>query len=160
MLGKAAVAGDTLRNYGAGILDQVGRDAAVERQFQNALVLHHGSDARGLRFHQRSVRLHRYLFAYVTDFERDVDGRVAGNLQDDSRLHRGGETLLAYVHAIRPDRKIGHGVGCHPKPNVAVRTKARIRVRYFDRRARNRRAGGIQNSSVDLRPTLGEQIDA
>ncbi len=82
-----AVARGALDNRRAGVLDQVGSHAAVERQFHNALVLHHVSDAGGLRFHQRRVGFHLHLLIYGADFQRNIDGRIGCNLQHDAGLN-------------------------------------------------------------------------
>ena len=62
-------------NRRAGQLDQLDRIAAVERQFQNPLVLDDGSHTCGLRFNERRIGLDLHLFIDCADLKRDVDRR-------------------------------------------------------------------------------------
>ena len=66
--------------------NQFGSLTAVQRQFQNSRVLDDLADARAARFDQRGVGLNLDGLCDLADLQRDVDYRIAVDLQDKSRL--------------------------------------------------------------------------
>ena len=66
--------------------NQVGHLPAIERQLENALVLHHLTDARGPGFHQRGAGLDLHRLRKLTKLQDDVDHGTAVDLQHDAGL--------------------------------------------------------------------------
>ena len=71
------------KTTGPGHRNQIGGVASVERQFQNALVLQHLSDAGGLRLHLRRVGFDLYGLRRSADLQRNIDRWVDRHLQHD-----------------------------------------------------------------------------
>ena len=80
---------------------QLLRVAPVERQLHDPRRFHDLTDADAARLNQRRVGLDFHLFRNLADLERDVDRRVAADLQDNSHLHKRPESGQTCLQAVR-----------------------------------------------------------
>ena len=94
----------------AGEEDEFRGLAAVERHFDDALVIHHGTDAGAAGFHKSRTTFHSNLVGYRAHFEDHFNGRVGIYLENDAGLHKLAEALFAHFDYIRTDRQAGQSV--------------------------------------------------
>ena len=59
------------------------------------------TDAETARLHEGRIGLNFDLFGNLADLERDIDGRVAADLQDDARLHKQAKPRQASLQFVR-----------------------------------------------------------
>ena len=85
---------------------QVRRVASVERQLEDAFVLHHLADAKRARLDRLRVGGDGDGFLDCAELEDDRDIRIAIHLQDDAGLDRSAESLKRHLETIRPDREV------------------------------------------------------
>jgi hypothetical protein len=90
----------------AGKRDQVRYRSAVQRQFQNSLVLDHRAHGRTARFDLRQIRLYLDLFCDLADLEYHVDDGIAVHLQVYTGLHECAESRQRCLEPIRTQREV------------------------------------------------------
>src|SRR5262249_48390725 len=83
-----AIGGRPLLNCASGQRDQVGRVAAIERQFENALVFYDRADANSARFHHRCIRLDFDLFGNLPNLHDGIDECSVIDLQHNACLNK------------------------------------------------------------------------
>ena len=110
----------------AGDGDQLRRIPSVQRQIDNALLVHHLRNTALLRLHQRGARLHFHAFGYRPDLHVDIDLHLIADAQQDAVLHvrlkagagrlqsigSNGQTRDG-VHAVRIVYRGGHRPRLH-----------------------------------------------
>jgi hypothetical protein len=123
--------------------------AAVQRQLDHLLVLHHGSKARRLRPQDRRVRRHRDLFADVPDGELEVDAGLFARGQMNPLTPDRPETRELHIDAVVTRRQTRRGVHA-----VAARRHDALPVRgdvgHRHGRARHGRPGLILHDPGDF----------
>src|SRR5436190_7397893 len=71
--------------------NELGHLASVQRQLENALIVHDGSHAGVSRFNQSSVGADLDRLSNLTDLEDGINGGVAIDLKHDSSLNVSAE---------------------------------------------------------------------
>ena len=98
---KQAACTDRGCHGAAGKCNQVCNQSAIERKFQDLLILHDLRDAGASRFHLSGVPLNFDLFRDLTDFQHGVDYGGCVDCQDNSCLDKrpeAGQRGLQMVH--------------------------------------------------------------
>ena len=93
-----------LRHRRRQILQEVCRVPPVQRQVEDAPVVHHLADAEVSRFDHLRVRLNGDRFGHRAERQRDGNDLAAVDLQHDTRLHGGPEALQHHFELIGADR--------------------------------------------------------
>ena len=143
----------------AGQQDQFERVAAVQRHFGDALVVDDLADAGRVGLDLDSVGFDGDLLVYRADFERNVEGRIGVDLEDDARLDGGAEAWFGCFDGPGADWEIGQYV-CPVGARRDGTHAACGRVGRFDVSAGNGAAAGIPDGSVDLSRRLRQHNGA
>src|SRR5262249_30678409 len=142
------------RNNGAaGKRDQIGHVAAVERQFENPLILDHLADAYASCFNQRGIGLNLNLLADLSNFEDRIYHRRGIYLQNNSRLHERTEARYRRFQAIGPRAEMRqHVAACFVRYSRPRDTRVCLCGSYFH--TRQYRTALIPGRAADLRSCL------
>ena len=150
---EAAIVGASRFDRRAGENNQIRDLSSLQRELDDALLIDHLADARAADVDERGGRFDGDRLFEIPDAERGVDGRRRADLQDESGLHVGAETLQRDLQPVWTGGKIRDHVIASGIGDDTAR-EGRVGLRGGDRDAWKDGAAFIGDAAVELRGGL------
>jgi hypothetical protein len=139
-------------------LHQVGGIASVERQVQDALVVHHLADAEIAGFDGERARLDRHGLLDLPHRHSDDDGRRRTDLQHDAGLRVRPEALQRGLETVRTNGEIRQQE-LPLRIGDCVAFEARVGLRHGDINAGQHTSASVFHGPADLSGRAGLRPD-
>ena len=153
----ACVRHRTRVHRGPGQHDQIGDLAALERELDDAFLLHHFGHAGALHVHEGCRGFHGDRLFETANRELDVEHRCGPDLQDDAGSCEGAEALELGFQPIGTGDEVRHRVGAvlvgHDRAG-----EAGVGLRDGDRHAGQHGAAFVPDQPADLGGALCPHI--